>query len=695
MKKTFFFSWMLSFVALTGNAQEWERSGDFIGLDAYCSLNGYYIGTSNGLLEYSSVNKMWIRKGLQGFKVFSLYHETGTVNDTLLAGTNRGIYYSPDRGATWTRTDAPQNAFMHINHKEMYSYNRFWYACSDNGVYYADADLKSWKLLDLQGHQVANYVGQAADTVAVFACEQGLVLTGKNYGTKNKTAIHGITGVVDMVTYWSGSYNDSKQALLVNKNSLYVTNLDSLYFSKTNNYSWEKRWTVPDGSSITWIHMFTKGNISIGTSMGVYSSTDRGITVTKSSSHDNYVTSMNYPMEGYTGYSDYYYTTLGTGFYKSGTLIGYSNIQTLQLAPDGSMWVGTNGFGVFKLDNKGKAWTELNSGLTSLDVRDIEFSSNGDVYLATRDGAFMSTNKGASWEPVKPQNIGLFSILEAHPHDGITLFGTANSSFIRLGSDFNWNGGVNNLTDDIYLFRYHPKMDRYLAAGKAGLWVSETSYVAWKKLMGFPSYSIFDLEIDTEGRILALTNSAVYYSDNDGVDWQTTEHIPKNYKKDLVIDSKGNYYVATDGGVYYSTDRGLSWKELNTGLANLPYSALIDCLELDNENYLWAGSTASGLYRTTQPVTPVTGLPSNVLNSGFKVSYQPQNAKIYVFTNEVMNGSHQLSVYSITGACVLSQAVNLTSGEKQLEIDLPELVSGAYTFRLTGQVGTVKGKFLK
>jgi len=166
------------------------------------------------MIEYSPLTKEWKHKGLQGRKVYSLYQEFGTVNDTLIAGTDQGIYYSPDRGATWVLTNAPQQAFRQITHKALYSYTRFWYASSDNGVYYAVDDLKNWKLLGLQGQKVANYVEQAADTVAVFATDQGLILTGENYGTKNKTATHGITNVVDMVVYWTGFYEDSKKAFL-------------------------------------------------------------------------------------------------------------------------------------------------------------------------------------------------------------------------------------------------------------------------------------------------------------------------------------------------------------------------------------------------------------------------------------------------------------------------------------------------
>lgn len=693
MKKAILFVSLIGIIVPVGFAQEWAKCSDFIGLDAYCSLSGYYIGTSNGLIKYSSTQNEWKRTGLAGRRVYALYHDFTATNDTLIAGTDQGIYISPDRGDNWVLTNAPQMTYHHIDIRKMYTYQRVLYACSANGVYYCDGDLTNWKLLGLQGQDISRYVGLASDTVAVFAGNQGLILTGEKYGTRNKTATKGITGVVDMVVYWSGNYTDSQLALLINDRNLYVTDKDSLYFSKTNNYTWETRWSAPEGVRINWIYLFSKGNLSIGTSKGVYTSTDRGVTMTKLEGIDNHMTSLDFPNEGSIGFNNFYYTTLGGGFYKTGSLIGYSNIQTLQPDPDGSMWVGTNGFGVYHTTDKGKNWVERNAGLNSLDVRDIEISSNGDMYLATRGGAYLSTDKGLNWQAVKPQNFPLHCILEAIPHDGITLFGSGKNTFQRLGSDFNWNGGVDNLSDEIYVIRYHPGMNRYLVAGKYGIWKSETAYVSWTKLSNFPSYAVYDLEIDPQGRILALTSGAVYYSDTNGTDWQTTAHVPKNYKQDLVVDSRGFYYVATDGGVYYSTDRGGSWTELNSGFPNLPYSALIDCISLDSENYLWAGSKTTGMYRTSTPVTAFTSLSETGYRNSMKAFFNSETGQIEMSWENKFDGKLHFSLFTPTGTCVESAECTLLPEQTSFKHSLPGLAAGIYLIRLQsaeGDMMTVK-----
>lgn len=686
MKKLQLLLALFALSAVIAFSQEWEKSTDFIGLDSYCTLGGNYIGTSNGVIQYISYKSEWKHLGLNGRKVYALYHETTSSNDTLIAGTDKGIYISPDKGASWILTNSPQGRCNSIELRKPNWYQRVLYACFENGLYYADNDLSDWKYLGMQGENLNNFVELASDTVGVFATKKGLVFFGENYPLTNKTANPElyITEVVDMANYWSGSYNDAPVSFLVTPNALFTTNKDSLYKSKTNNYEWVKKWTAPTGVTLNCIYMHTNGTFQLGTNQGVYLSSDKGNTITKYGNINSPVTSIHFPI--YFGNQDYYYTTLGGGFYKNTSLLGYSNMQVLRLAPDGSLWVGTNGYGVFYAAGRYANWENRNTGLNNLDIRDIQFISNGDMYLATKGGAYLSTDKGMSWTAIKPFDVAMFSIMEAHPNDGITVFGSGNSVFYRLQSTFNWNGGVNNLTSDIYVIRYHPKMNKYLAAGKQGMWWSDTDFVSWFKMSAFPYTAVYDLEIEKDGRILAVTGSAIYYSDNNGAEWQTTTNIPKNYKNDITLDAGGNYYVATDGGVYYSTDRGATWIELNTGLPNLPYSAHIKCLTLDKNNHLWAGSKITGLFRTTEPVYSPTGLSSSGSETNLPVHYDPIAGILQLTLSNSEALSSTIRLYSVSGSSLLSEKVSQVAENKQ-KLLLPAKLSGVYILSVESSEG--------
>ena len=428
----------------------------------------------------------------------------------------------------------------------------------------------------------------------------------------------------------------------------------------------------------------------------MYNSQDSGRYYSRNTSINAEITSGTFQEATYNSGATTVYTTRGGGLFYNNAVIGFSNVQTLQLAPDGSMYIGTNGWGVYQSSDKGKSWNERNTGLLNLDIRDIEFASDGKMYVATKVGAFVSTDKGINWNEISPTTPSLEAIIEGQPKDGITVFGVGNYTFQRLGGNLNWNGGVDPLTTDMYTVKYHPQLNKYLVGGKYGIWTSATDYVAWTQWSNFPFKTVYDIEIDTDGRIVALTNSDLYYSDNSGVDWQTMTFIPKNYKHDLLIDTKGNYYVATDGGVYYSTDRGGSWIEMNDGFVNLPYSPKITSLALDNENYLWAGSTTTGVYRSKVPVTTSAGLSNvaNALKGVLNVTYEESSAQLTVVLQNNERISGLVSIYSMDGRCVLydQQATEVDAQTKVFSAC--QLTSGVYLLTLNSDQTIYSQKFI-
>jgi hypothetical protein len=63
----------------------------------------------------------------------------------------------------------------------------------------------------------------------------------------------------------------------------------------------------------------------------------------------------------------------------------------------------------------------------------------------------------------------------------------------------------------------------------------------------------------------------------------------------LDIDETGNIYAGTENGLFRSPDKGAAWEDINTGLVMLDIHALY----LDSKGYLYAGTSAGGVYRST------------------------------------------------------------------------------------------------
>ncbi|HRO72598.1 MAG TPA: hypothetical protein PK611_02905, partial [Saprospiraceae bacterium] len=67
-------------------------------------------------------------------------------------------------------------------------------------------------------------------------------------------------------------------------------------------------------------------------------------------------------------------------------------------------FIGTK-YGILHSTNNGANWTEVNNGLTTVNVLSLAINGN-NIYAGTSKGLFLSTNNGQSWKAI---NNGLTS----------------------------------------------------------------------------------------------------------------------------------------------------------------------------------------------------------------------------------------------------------------------------------------------
>lgn len=671
-------------------AQDWEKVNDYMGLDSYSS---YYplIGTNDGLVERVSQGyNNWRHLGLKGKKVCAIMPISNGVADTIIVGTDEGIYYTPDYGINWHKTNAPEIMCHKI--EMVQSYKTRFLALTSNGVYHSSTGV-NWSLYALEGKDVRSYEsGGHINSIFGFVCADDYYYS-EDYGETYKAAGINLTDepLLDLHIYATITGGYKYWISLVSENGIYHIRMDSLYFG--SNPQWEKRYNTEEGVDIKWFKM-SGDNYTLVTNKGIYFSQDSARTFTNENHLKGALTNGEFRKQTFNSPSVSIYTSEGDGLFYNNDPIGLAVIKTLQLAPDGSMFIGTNGFGVFQSKDNGSTWVDRNKGLSNFEINDLEFISDGRLYAATSAGAYVSSDNGANWSSVTPTTPRLFSLMEVHPKEWNEIFASGKNSFYKLATSFNWNGGIDNLNGDIYTIKYNPKTSMYLAGGKYGLWKSETAYVSWKK-MSFASYSIYDIEIDSKGRILALTSTDIYYSDDDGESWETLSFIPKNYKKDLLLDKADNYYVATDGGVYYSTDRGVNWFEMNEGLKNLPYKAKVTCLEIDNSGHLWASTITTGLYRSKASIAASSGTKNlQSQQKGIKrLYYNNASESLFVELANSLGSSCQIAVFSLDGRLVRLQYDQQIS-KQQIEVSLNHVSSGIYILKLIGEKTTYTDSFV-
>ena len=273
-------------------------------------------------------------------------------------------------------------------------------------------------------------------------------------------------------------------------------------------------------------------------------------------------------------------------------------VLTLLATPDGTIYMGTQGAGIFRLSDDGNSWIPINTGLTIYDgsIGISSLAMMGDtLYAASGFDIFRLTLDGKSWQWVtrfKEKSVKVLLVVAN------TLYaGTVRNGIFRSEDEGNsWtevNTGLTNLhirelvamgtnlyagTED-GIFQTTDRGDSWLEIN-AGLTAPKNNPEAINKALmesGVNPLPISKLTITRHISSLAVLEDTLYMgtvnglfrSMNAGNSW--TKIGPETMKRSVsaLAVSETTLYVGTfGGGVFRSTDGGDSWTEINNGLSN-------------------------------------------------------------------------------------------------------------------------------
>lgn len=165
-------------------------------------------------------------------------------------------------------------------------------------------------------------------------------------------------------------------------------------------------------------------------------------------------------------------------------------VQTVAACPNGSLFAGTWGGGVFRL--QGSSWVAVNSGLFRPYITALACDPQSIVYAGTYDaGIFKSTNSGSTWSTV---NTGLQSqnVLTVRSGPGYLMAGTSGGAFKSANGGTNWNAaGLPNQA--VFDFAFDPLDDQRLWAATTtlGVLASTTGGASWAQVgNGLQAYTV-------------------------------------------------------------------------------------------------------------------------------------------------------------------------------------------------------------
>lgn len=257
-------------------------------------------------------------------------------------------------------------------------------------------------------------------------------------------------------------------------------------------------------------------------------------------------------------------------------------------SPEGTIYAGTGGGGVYKKEQNQLFWQSCNDGFfnESLSGESLLVDNNNLIFLGTSYGLFKSLNGGSSWE----------KILKNYPASSILSLATAPKRSVNSSC----------------------------ANSSGGLFISTDSGHSWQS----PSEVFSDLIYagSTQGRI--------YRSTDGGSSWQLVGNLKGNEVYSLAVSAENInivYAGVIGGGVYKSIDGGDSWNPINTGLDNLEVTSLM----LSKDSSLLYAASRHQVYRSRDQGKSwqncTDGLPNEPIYSMIQ-SHQVSNL-IYVATN--------------------------------------------------------------
>lgn len=317
------------------------------------------------------------------------------------------------------------------------------------------------------------------------------------------------------------------------------------------------------------------------------------------------------------------------------------SVRALAISPDGTVFAGANGDGVFKWTGNGLNWIRLVHGMRASDVYSVLVARDGGVLAGTGGiGIFRSADEGGSWTRV---NSALICDGWATRSMVMNSAGQIFAAFVGVSrSDdggVTWPSPYDHTLPGCcgYALAVGPADEIYAGGGSLGVARSIDDGVSWKILPGLAGADIRSLAVDSVGRIFAGgINTGLWRSDDNGATWipiggfeseyyvksiaispnddvfvscltrnavlrssdggQTWVEVFAYNAAVIAINSEGRVFAGFDGAVLSSTDNGNTWQEVNDGLMNLS----IFSFAFDADGYLYSGHWGGGVSRTTE-----------------------------------------------------------------------------------------------
>ena len=304
------------------------------------------------------------------------------------------------------------------------------------------------------------------------------------------------------------------------------------------------------------------------------------------------------------------------------------SVQALAVTPNGTVYAGSFGMGVFRSDDSGQTWKPTNVGLTDHFLLCLAVDDQDRVYAGTvRGGVFRTKTDSQEWERINNglKRVEVNSLLL---NSTGTFAGTGRGIFRWAESTKTWSPVADEL-DQLLIASMAMTEDHILLAATAGkgLFRYDVSGETASKWQGKASDLVDPKErlhhrflrivaIGKDNHIfLGTQDGGIFRSTDHGSTWHTISRTLPNDSIRGIVRSNAGLFVGTGRGVYRLDEKARRWKSVNDGLTETAIQTLI----VTGEGVLYAG-TSAGAFRSDNNggewVNISKGLEQQTIRSG-------------------------------------------------------------------------------
>lgn len=252
-------------------------------------------------------------------------------------------------------------------------------------------------------------------------------------------------------------------------------------------------------------------------------------------------------------------------------------IVALATSPSGTVYCAPDGFGIYQYT--GSSWTPMNSALADLHVQSITFDASGTMFAGTTSGISILKKNAASWSnySVEETKTPVLTIA-VDPSQGGRMYAGLGYTQYQTGPLY---GKI------------------YVSNDTGKTWANVTPSAKTLRVKSLTVTSNGTVYAGAQGMFRSTDHGATWTAVNNGM----KESIPSLTGGGFTVTKNGHLLEGSEYGIWRSTDQGQTWNESSAGLKY----PMIEFLFCDSLGYLFAcahalprhESSVNRLYRST------------------------------------------------------------------------------------------------